>query len=63
MSEQDPPKKQGVVTAIIQPIVFKDPKTGEATVGAIGVALDEHGNPIDQTAEREAAMREEQAKP
>lgn len=43
------PEVQGVVTGYIQPIVFKDPKQSEA--GAVGVALDENGNVIDQTEE------------
>lgn len=41
------PLVQGVVDGKIQPIVFKDPKASEAS--AVGAALDENGNVIDQT--------------
>lgn len=44
------PEKQGVVDAVIAPIKPK-PNTGESKTHAVGVALDEHGNPIDQTEE------------
>lgn len=50
MSDPTPPV-QGVVTAVIQPIVFKKANAGESTTKAVGVALDANGNPIDQTEE------------
>jgi hypothetical protein len=40
------PEQQGIVTGEIKPIVFKDPKQGDAF--AIGAALDEHGNVVIQ---------------
>ncbi len=43
------PETQGVVAAVIKPIVFKIPNAGESQVGAVGVALDADGKPIDQT--------------
>lgn len=46
------PEQQGVVVGVIQPIVFKKKTAGEAKTVGVGVALDEHGNPIDQSGEK-----------
>lgn len=42
------PEQQGVVGAVMQPIKLGRP-AGESSTKAVGLALDEHGNPIDQT--------------
>lgn len=48
------PEQQGVVGAVMAPIKPK-PKAneGKSSIHGVGVALDEHGDPIDQTEELE----------
>ena len=43
------PEVQGVVDAVMAPIMRKPANAGESKTSAVGVALDANGNPIDQT--------------